>query len=241
MALTCPHCNAQLRGSATQRHTTTPECRGEKKSHGCLWTLFILFLMALCLVVGAYIGYQYHHVRYTQQEATLQELARRIAKDEEQNKKKLADAQQDSTLWAQTFKAKTIEAVQEYIATYPEGFFIDEAYMLMEELQRRQVKDVEQAHIKSIVANRLTELRQQSLKSAAKTLQDVQYNLTDTLHIIKKHITRDSFLYIVEGNVQKVSIPTGKAALDTTLISLRMTLDKERNIIESNLASLSKN
>lgn len=197
-------------------------------------------LIALCLAAVAYGAYQYHLDRLAQKEAIRQELAKRIAEDEKANAVKLHQAQQDSAFWAKAFKAKTIEAAREYIATYPEGIFINEAYLLIEELQRRAVNPTELAHIKGIIENRLAQLREQFIKNGKRGTKDIQYQLCDSLDIRKKSLNRDSFIYVIRGNVKKVTIPAGKAKPDTAEIDLRMTLDRHKKIIESNLNTSGK-
>ncbi len=221
----------------TRPYPTAPtENRRGKKSRGCFRILLILFLIALCLAAVAYGAYQYHQQQQAQLDSLRQELAKRIIEDERMNTLRFKQAQQDSILWQQTLKAKTIEAAHIYISAYPEGIFIDEAYLLLEELQRRQVSPVERSHITGAVENCLARIREQSIKDGRRTIKDIQYLLPDTLLISKRHVNRDSFIYIVHGDVTKVTIPQGKSKADTTKIDLQMTLDKHKDIKESNLS-----
>ena len=106
----------------------------------------MLSVLAISLAtVGIYCAInKYHERQLGEAKAIREELARRIAEDQKANAYRLQQVQMDSTLWAKTFKAKTISATEEYITTYPEGIFINEAYMLLEELKRRKVTDREQ-------------------------------------------------------------------------------------------------
>lgn len=218
-----------------------PQSHGKRrKGKGWLHILLNLSTAILCLAAATYGAYRYQLSREEQQAAIRQELAQRIAEDEEANAQKLYQAQQDSTFWAQTLKTKTIEAAHEYIAKYPEGIFIDEAYMLIEELQRRAVTKTERAHIIGVVDNRLAQLREQFIKSGKRTAKDIQYRVPDTLLISKKHLNRDSILYTVSGKVLKITVPTGKAAPDTSTIELHMTMDKYKNVLESNIGATAK-
>lgn len=291
MALTCPHCSAQIRGhihrcpacdtwsfcqdevcptcgatiseaigKATDQSATTgqasqepphrplhkftrpcpivpPKNRGKKHGRGCLSAFATMCLILLFLAGTAYGIYRYDLARQARQEAARQELALRIAEDEKANDKKLRQAQQDSIFWNHTLKLKTIEAARQYIAEYPEGIFINEAYMLMEELQRRTVSQSEQTHIMGVVDNSFAAAREQQIKNGARRIRDIQFRIPDSLVIRKKQITPDSLLYFVSGKVNKITIPAGKARPDTATIELHMTLDKHKNIIESNLAS----
>lgn len=293
MALTCPHCAAQIRrhirqcrecgtwnfsdadvclycGNAmsaieneAEKHLPHAETSNERthrpvykftspcpvepaKNHGRKqgrrWTKFLgnLCLAAICIGATAYGVYRYDSYIKAQKEAIQQELAKRIAEDEEANAQKLLQAQQDSIYWKQTLKIKTIEAARQYIAEYPEGIFINEAYMLIEELQRRAVNPTERRHIMEIVENNFARVREQYIKNGMTKAKDIQFRVSDTLSISKKHISRDSILYIVSGKVDKITIPARKANPDTSTIELRMTLDRHRNVIEENLSSQAK-
>ena len=219
----------------------TPQKRSQRKSgNGCLKSVSIVCFIALCLASVAYGAYRYNLDRLARKEAVRQELAKRIAEDEKANAVKLHQAQQDSAFWEKAFKAKTIEAAREYIATYPEGIFINEAYMLIEELQRRSVSPTELAHIKGIIENRLAQIREQFIKNGKRGTKDIQYRLCDSLDIYKKSLNRDSCLYVIRGNVERVTIPAGKAKPDTANIDLRMTLDRHKKIIKSNIENYEK-
>lgn len=196
-----------------------------------------LSLTTLLISAATYGVYKYNLHQQTQQETFKYELAKRIAEDEKANAKKMHQAQQDSSLWTLTLKAKTIEAAHEYIATYPEGIFIDEAYMLIEELQRRSISNSERIHISGVVENHLSQIRELFLKNGKRGIKDIQYSMPDTLLISKKSVNRDSLIYLINGNVKKITVPIGKAKPDTTTIGIRMTLNKYKEIIESNLHS----
>ncbi len=210
---------------------------GKKRGWGCLQIFLFVLPIAICLTAISYGAYQYHIQQQAQLDSLRQELAKRISEDQKMNNLKLYQAQQDSILWQHTLKTKTIEATHKYVIAYPEGIFIDEAYMLLEELQRRHVTPVEQQHIKGIIENSLAAIREQYIKNQNHKIQDIQYLLPDSLPISKKYITRDSIIYIVHSNAKKITILTGKTELDTTNIYLQMTLDKHKNIVESNLTS----
>lgn len=211
--------------------------RGRKQ--GSKWTKVIgnLCIVVICTGAVAYGVYKYDSDIKTQKEFINQELAKRIAEDEKANAQKLQQAQQDSIYWSQTLKTKTIEAARQYIAEYPEGIFINEAYMLIEELQRRAVTPTERKHIMDIVENSFARVREQFIKNGTSKAQDLQLCISDTLSISKKHISRDSIMYVVSGKVNKIIITKGKNKPDTSVIDLHMTLDKHRNIMENSLAS----
>ncbi len=87
-----------------------------------------------------FFGYQHHMHQQAQLDSLRHELERRIIADQRANEQMLRQAQRDSALWQQTLKAKNIETTQRYIATYPEGIFVDEAYLMLEALQKRQAE-----------------------------------------------------------------------------------------------------
>lgn len=217
-----------------------PKEPGKKKGHGCLKAFFRILLVALCLSVAAYGAYRYYLEHQARLLVVREDLARRIAEDEEQNALKLQQARQDSAFWSQTLKTKTIEAARDYISTYPEGIFIDEAYLLIEELQRRSVGAAEQKHIKGVVENRLAQIREQFIKNGKRGAKDVRYSIVEPLIVSRKYINRDSFLYIVDGTVEKQVLPNGKGEAEKTSLDLHMTLDKQKNILESDLNTRDK-
>lgn len=288
MALTCPHCSAQIRGhihrcpgcgawsfsesevcptcgtvisivEATDKQYVAPPVTPQQPPHrsehrftrpcpieptgnhgkkpGRRWHRILIYTLVtvLLLAAAAYAAYRYQLCQQERREAIRQELALRIAEDEEANAQKLRQAQQDSATWTRALRAKTIESAHEYIAAYPEGIFVNEAYMLIEELQRRAVSHAERMHITGAVENRLAQVREQFIKDGRRTAKDIQYRISDTLLISKRHLPPDSILYSVSGKVEKVTIPTGKALPDTSVIDLHMTLDKHKNIIDSNI------
>ncbi len=212
----------------------------KKRSWGCLKFFFIMLVVTACLAAIAYEAYQYHIQQQAQLDSLRHELARRIEEDKKKNERGFQEARQDSILWQKTLSAKTMEAAHEYIAAYPEGIFIDEAYLLLEELQRRHVNPVEQAHIKGIVENSLLQIRERYIKNKNNRIKDRQYHLPDSLLISKKYINRDSFIYTIHVRVEQITIPTGKTRQDTVNIDLHMTLDKHKNVIESSLTAPDK-
>lgn len=256
---TCPNCGCTITASEnTQQRVPTiqnakepqgqsahrfsrpcpvkPQKKHDKKKQTRYQRILVnLFLMTLLMSAATYGIYKYHLDQQIQMETIKHELAKRIAEDEKANEKKLYQAQQDSTLWTLTLKTKTIEAAREYIATYPEGIFIDEAYMLIEELQRRSISKLERTHISGVVENHLAQIRELFIKSGKRGIKDIQYRMPDTLFISKKYVNRDSLIYSIHGNVKKITVPTSKAKPDTSTIDIFMTLNRHKEIIESNL------
>ena len=164
-----------------------------------------------------------------------EELARRIAEDQKANSYRLQQAQMDSTLWAKTLKEKNIATTEEYINTYPEGIFVNEAYMLLDELKRRQITDREQSRIRNIVEGKLAEEKKRLLKNKEKDVLGLHLEIKDELSVTKRYINRDSFVYVVRGTILSTINRTNPNKPNQENSKLEILMDSNRKIIESSI------
>lgn len=255
MAFTCPHCGIRLRneircGCDTAEPAAHPdnapvpcntpqsdetETKPQKKKNGCLKSIIIMLMIVVSIGAASYAIYRYHERQVAERRALMEELAKRIMDDQKANTARLHLAQQDSILWKKVLKHKTIETTEEYIQTYPEGIFIDEAYMLLEEQNRRIISEQERHNIRSIVDAQLAEYREKRLRTKDRDIRGMHYNIAGELDITKKYINRDSFQYIVHGTIMETINRTDPTKPNNSQLELDITMDADRRILQSNL------
>ncbi|MDE5560703.1 MAG: zinc ribbon domain-containing protein [Bacteroidaceae bacterium] len=255
MAFTCPHCGIRLRneircGRDTAESAAQPdnapvlgdaqlpdetETKPQKKKNGCLKSIIIMLIAAMSIGAILYAMYRYHERQAAERRALMEELAKRIMDDQKANTARLHLAQQDSILWKKVLKHKTIETTEEYIQTYPEGIFIDEAYMLLEEQNRRIISKQECHDIRSIIDSQLVEYRDKRLRTKDRDIRGMHYNIAGELDITKKYINRDSFQYVVRGTITETINRTDPTKPNNLQLELDITMDADKRILQSNL------
>lgn len=255
-AMTCPHCNQFLKdqSSADINNNTpiqssqideknesannpfTPKNQPEKKrSSGCLY-IFIGLIIGIFCFAFAIVGIKfYNEQQQAKREQIRLELAQRILEDEKANKARLLQMQMDSALWKKTFNAKTLEATEEYINMYPEGIFINEAYMLQEELNRRNVSPQEAKIISNIVNAKIEEYQQLKVKNKENDVLGLHFSIDEELNIKKKYVNRDSFHYVVTAILKETINRTDPKKPHSNSIKIELILNAEKKILKSNL------
>lgn len=206
-----------------------------EKKGGCMKTFAIMLLFALLLSAAAFGGYMYYEYRNSQRKAVMDELAQRIAEDEKANARQLVIAQADSAAWHKAIRNRSIELTEKYIAEYPEGIFINEAYMLLEELNRRKVGESEQNSIRLLVDTRLNAYRKKRLGNKDKDVIGLHYSVDGELRIQKKYINKDSFQYVVCGNIGETITRTDPTKPTSSRIKMEMLLDATYKVLESSI------
>ena len=215
--------------------TSSPKPKKQQKKSGCL-AIFLSLVAVSLAIVGIYFALnKYNERKLAEKKAVYEELARRIAEDQKANSQRLQQAQMDSALWAKTLKAKNITATEEYINTYPEGIFVNEAYMLLDELKRRKVTDREQSRIRSVVEEKLAEEKKRLLKNKEKDVLGLHLEIKDELSVTKRYINRDSFVYVVRGTILSTINRTDPKKPNQETHKMEITLDSNRKIIESSI------
>lgn len=216
-------------------HFKTKEPKQPKKKNGCIITLVCMLIIASCLAAAAYAFHRYNEKEKAEKEAIRQELLKRIAEDKKANEERFLLMQQDSSYWEKTLKAKTIEAAEAYISAYPEGIFINEAYMLLEELNRRKVSPSEEVLIRNVVEKKLEEYRKKSLRKKEADVLGIHPQIANKLKITKKYINRDSFQYVVRGDIAVTINRTNPKKPNKQDIKLEIIMDSKKKVLESNL------
>lgn len=206
-----------------------------KKSGGCMKALVILLLFVILFAAAAFGGYTYYEYRNSQRKAVMEELARRIAEDEKANARQLVIAQADSAAWHKAIRNRSMELTEKYIAEYPEGIFINEAYMLLEELKKRKVSESEQNSIRLIVDTRLNAYQKKRLGKKDKDVLGLHYSVDGELRIQKKYINRDSFQYVVCGNISETITRTDPTKPTSSRIKMEMLLNATYKVLESSI------
>lgn len=216
-------------------HFKSKEPEQPKKRNGCIITLVCLLILAACLAAAAYAFHRYNEKEKAEKEAIRLELLKRIAEDKKANEERFLLMQQDSSYWEKTLKAKTIEAAEAYISAYPEGIFINEAYMLLEELNRRKVSPSEEVLIRNVVEKKLEEYRKKSLRKKEADVLGIHPQIANKLKITKKYINRDSFQYVVRGDIAVTINRTNPKKPNKQDIKLEIIMDSKKKVLESNL------
>lgn len=257
----CPHCNEWIQmdvnnctncmhrletcmpnADNNRRYSSFPSTnkpsKQTSKHKGCLKKIVYLFIILILLGAGVFGIYVYKKIKIEENRTFIKELELRIAEDEKANSMRLHLAQMDSTKWNETINRKTIEAAEEYISIYPEGIFINEAYMLLEELRRRIVSEPEKRTVINVLKERLSKnTSNKGKKRSAYTYID--YKFSDNLVIKKRYVNRDSFHYVVVGNAMKVVNNPKTNTTNDADIKLHFILDSEMKIIKENIETSS--
>ena len=253
-AMTCPHCNEILKEqSKSDNNTPTPSHQvredietesnpspqkkqeDKKRGSGCLY-IFLGLLIGVVCFASAIVGIKfYNEQKEAEREKIRQELAQRIIEDEKANKARLLQMQMDSAMWKKTFKAKTLEATEEYINMYPEGIFINEAYMLQEELKRRNVSSQEAKIISNIVNAKIEEYQQSKVKNMEKDVLGLHFSMDKELNIKKKYINRDSFHYVVTTILNETITRTDPKKPHSNSTPIEVILNADKKILKSNI------
>lgn len=216
-------------------HTKNDKVRKPKKKNGCVIALICFSILMICLGAAGYGLYKYLEIQKAEKKAIQEELIKRIEENKKANAERLLLMQQDSSYWQKTFKAKTIEDTEAYINAYPEGIFINEAYMLLEELKRRKVSSSEESLIRMAVEKELEDYRKKRMRKKESDVLGIHPQISDKLKITKKYINRDTFQYIVRGNVIVTINRTNPKKPHNQDIKMLITMDSDMKIIESNL------
>ena len=240
----CPTCNNALEHSSMVQNPTEKtlplhhrrlQREPKKNRKGCYIALFSILTVFLIICI-AFLGLTKYRENKLLEKKTLQEeLARRIAEGVKANEARFKQMQMDSTMWAKTFSSKTIAATEEYIKTYPEGIFINEAYMLLEELNRRKVSGFELNQIRNVVETKLSEVKKKQIKKLEKDVLGLHLEIKDELNVTKKYINRDSFIYVVKATILSTINRTDPNKPNKESSKLEILLDSNRKIIESNI------
>ena len=212
----------------------------KKVNNSCL-LMFMLLLILTTIIAGiAYGLYKYHQHQVKTREAILEELSMRIREDEKANAEHMRMAQEDSTMWKKTFRTKTIDATENYIKTYPEGIFINEAYMLLEELKRRKVSENDQSIIRHIVEEELNSFRKQNMKKKEKDVIGLHYQIVEKLDVTRKYINRDSFVYIANGRALETINRSDPKKANSNKLKLSFTISSDKKLVESSIDYIQK-
>lgn len=224
------HLTYSTPGNSSAGHRQEPE-----KSGGCMKTFAIMLLFVILLSAAAFGGYTYYEYRNSQRKAVMEELAQRIAEDEKANARQLVVAQADSAAWHKAIRNRSMELTEKYIAEYPEGIFINEAYMLLEELKKRKVSESEQNSIRLLVDTRLNAYQKKRLGNKDKDVLGLHYSVDGELRIQKKYINRDSFQYVVCGNISETITRTDPTKPTSSRIKMEILLDAAYKVLESSI------
>lgn len=236
----CPLCENVVDNSAIAKEikddkdlsfTSHRQPRKRKSGKGCLIAFFFLLMLLLAVAIS-YVFQRYQEHRLAEKKTIQEELTRRIAEGAKANEAQLLLMQADSNLWAKTFKKKSIEATEKYIDTYPEGIFINEAYMLLDELKRRKVTDIEHNRIRNIVEGALAEERKRKLKNKENDVLGLHLQIEDNLSVTKKYLNRDSFHYVVKAKVLTTISRTDPKKDNKEHSRLEIILDSNCKIIQ---------
>lgn len=225
--------NTQEQKSPIINSTSRPDTQKSRK--GCWGFITAIIITILCIGMCIIGLHKYDENVREARKAAQEELNKRIAEDEKANAKHMLMMQKDSAHWKKAFDAKTIEATEEYIKIYPEGIFINEAYMLLEELNRRKVSDKDYIYIRNIVAKKLEDYKAHTFKKKAKDILDIKYEIIDSVIASKKYINRDSFHFVVHCNVLETTNKTSAKKDSTKIMKLEMTLDNKKRIIHCSI------
>lgn len=225
----------QEQPTKTNNTNDTKISKKPKKKNGCIIALVCFSILMICIGAAGFGLYKYLEIQKAEKKAIQEELIKRIEENKKANAERLLLMQQDSTFWQKTFKAKTIEETEAYINAYPEGIFINEAYMLLEELKRRKVSSSEESLIRVAVEKELEDYRKRRMRKKESDVLGIHPQISDKLNITKKYINRDSFKYVVRGNVTVTINRTNPKKPHNQDIKMVLTMDSDRNIIESNL------
>lgn len=240
----CPGCGNAFEFTSTV-HTPTektsplnihrPQKEPRKSRKGCFIVLFSIITVLLIICV-AFLGLtKYREKKILEKKALQEELARRIAEGVKANESRFHQMQLDSAMWTKTIRSKTIEATEKYIKTYPEGIFINEAYMLLEELNRRKVGGFELKQIRNVVETKLSEVKKKRIKKLEKDVLGLHLEIKDELNVTKKYLNRDSFIYVVSGTILSTINRTDPNKPNQETNKFEILLDSNRKIIESNI------
>lgn len=207
----------------------------KKNKSGCVGIFVFLSILGVVLGSAIFVGYRYHLKVQKEKNSAREALFKRIADDKRANDERLLQMQLDSSYWHKALKAKTLDATEAYINAYPEGIFIHEAYMLLEELKRRQVTSAEETLIRHVVEEKLKTYQDSVTKRLEADVLGIHSQIIDKLNISKKYIHRDSFQYLVRGKVQININRTDSKKINQKELKLEMVMDSDRKVIASSL------
>ena len=215
--------------------------RAKKKMNNSCLLMFALFMLLGVTFAGiAYGLFKYHQYQIETKEAILEELSIRIQEDEKANAEHMRIAQEDSAMWKKTFRSKTIVATEKYINTYPEGIFVNEAYLLLEELKRREVSSNDQSVIRHIVEEELNSFRKQNMKKREKDVIGLHYQIEDKLDITRKFINRDSFVYVASGKVLETINRSDPKKPNSNRLKLHFTISSDKKVVDAAIDYIKK-
>lgn len=236
-AFTCPGCNAPINTPSTNispdkdQENTNQREQSEAKPKGCGRGLVLIAVVLLLVGIATGGVMLYMEQRAIQKQKILEELRYRIAQDEKANAERLLEAQMDSASWRKALMNKSIELTEEYINDYPEGIFINEAYMLLEQLRRRQLTEAERGRINLIVDSTLNIIQNERLSHKETDVLGMHYNIEGTLKIQKHYISNDSLQYIVRAVVSETINRTNPTKPHNSSLNLELLIDKDFRII----------